>query len=264
MIWQYHANTGQKNSSGGTMYSCDFYVLIPFNIKMPHLGNNTNPIWLDYRLDIFRCYTLRSLINQNDNRMRIWMICSPESEDILMPKIKALREKYPSSMRDVEFIFDVDEACSHLEGNREPIYFLKIGSDDLYHESVMKKVRQTLGHLHGMPMLMFNDGYIYDIRSKKLSTFVRWSMPTIAVKFSSGLFKIENFRSRFMCDITKVRGRFRPIIISGRLVFCLDHEMNLHSDPRRKGIEMKRRTGEQPFSYQEMASAILKEFGVET
>lgn len=237
------------------MYNHDFYVMILFNIKMPHLGNNTDPAWLDYRLDIFRRYTLRSLTNQVDNNICIWMICSPESKDILMPKVE--------SMSDVDFIFDVEEACLNLEGNREPIYFLKIDSDDLYHESVVEKVRQTLGPLNGMPMLMFDDGYIYDIPTKKLSTYVRWSMPTIAVKFSPGLFNVDNFRTRCICDITKVRGRFDPIIVSGRLVCCLDHERNLHADPRRKGIEIVQRTGEQPFSYQEMTPAILKEFGVE-
>lgn len=237
------------------MDNCDFYVLILFNIKMPHLGNNTDSAWLDYRLDIFWRYTLRSLLNQTDNRMRIWMVCSPDSEKILMPKVGA--------MSNVDFIFDVEEACSHIEENRKPIYFMKIDSDDLYHESVVEKVRQILGHLDGMPMLMFNDGYIYDIFTKKLSTYVRWSPPTIAVKFGLGLFNANNFRSRCICNITKVRGRFKPIIIGGRLVCCLDHEMNLHADPRREGMEMEQRTGAQPFSYQEMAPAILKEFGVE-
>jgi len=236
------------------MDNCDFYALILFNIKMPHLGNNTDSAWLDYRLDLFQRYTLRSLLNQIDNRMRIWMICTPESEKILMPKVGA--------MRDVDFIFDVDEACSHLEGNREPIYFLKIDSDDLYHESVVEKVRQTLGPLDGMPMLMFDDGYIYDISTRKLSIYMRWSMPTIAVKFGPGLFNADNFRARCICNITKVRDRFKPIIVSGRLVCCLDHERNLHADPRREGIEMERRTGERAFSYQEMAPAILREFGV--
>jgi len=162
----------------------------------------------------------------------------------------------------VDFIFDVNEACAYLEGNPKPIYFLKTDSDDLYHKNVVEKVRQTLSPLDGMPMLMFDDGYIYNITTGKLSTYVRWSMPTIAVKFSPGLFNAENFLSRCICNITKVRGRFDPIIVSGRLVCCLDHERNLHADPRRKGMEIMQRTGEQPFSYQEMAPAILKEFGV--
>ncbi|GAG82200.1 unnamed protein product, partial [marine sediment metagenome] len=239
------------------------YVIIPFNIKMPLLGNNTDSAWLDYRLDIFRCYTLRSLINQKDSNLRTWMICSPESKDVLMPKIEAMRREYEATMSKVDFIFDEEEAYSHLEGNSESIYFLKIGSDDLYHKNVTGKVRQTLSPLDEMPMLMFSDGYIYDIYSKRLSTYVRWSMPTIAVKFGPDFFSTDNFRRRFMCDSTKVRGRFEPILIRGRMVCCLDHKMNLHSDPRRKGVEMEYRTGEQPFNYQERAPAILKEFGVE-
>lgn len=243
------------------MNNCDYYVLILFNIKMPHLGNNIHPVWLDYRLDIFQRYTLRSLLNQTDSRLRIWMICSPESESILMPKVETLRRK-DAMMDRVHFVFDVDEACSHIEENKEPIYFLKIDSDDLYHKNVVEKARYTLDPLDGISMLMFDDGYIYNLTTRKLSTYVRWSMPTIAVKFSLGLFNADNFRSRCICDLTKVRRRFNPIIISGRLVCCLDHEMNLHADPRRKGIEMKHRTGESAFNYQERVPAILSEFGV--
>lgn len=245
------------------MDNCDFYVLILFNIKMPHLGNNTDSEWLDYRLDIFQRYTLRSLLNQSDSDLRIWMVCCPESEDILMPKVEAMRHKDSATMSNVDFVLDVEKACSHLEGNCEPIYFLKTDSDDLYHKSVVENVRQILGPLEGMPMLMFDDGYIYNISTRRLSTYVRWSPPTIAVKFDPDLFNVDNFRSRYICDLTKVRSRFNPIIVSGRLVCCLDHEKNLHADPRRKGMELKNRTGEHAFGYQEMTPAILKEFGVE-
>ena len=241
----------------------DFYVMILFNIKMPHLGNNTDNAWLDYRLDIFHRYTLRSLLNQTDNNFRIWMICMPESERILMPKVEMLRCRDAVMMSKVDFIFDVDNACSYIKENKEPIYFLKIDSDDLYHKNVVEKVRQTLGPLDGISMLMFDDGYIYNLSTRKLSTYVRWSMPTIAVKFDSGLFNADNFRSYCICNLTKVRDRFKPIIISGRLACCLDHKMNLHADPRRKGMEMKRRTGERTFNYQEQVPAILREFGVE-
>ena len=244
------------------MNNYDFYVLVLFNIKMPHLGNNTDDAWLDYRLDLFQRYTLKSLANQTDDIFRIWMVCTPESEDILMAKVETMKKQNPM-MAIVDFIFDVDKACSDMGKNSAPIYFLKIDSDDLYHKDVVEKVRETLGPLDGISMLMFDDGYIYNLNTRRLSTYVRWSMPTIAVKFSPGLFSADNFRSRCICDLTKVRRRFKPIIVSGRLACCLDHKMNLHADPRRKGIEMKHRTGESAFSYQEMAPTILKEFGVE-
>lgn len=100
------------------MDKCDYYVLVLFNIKMPHLGNNTNPEWLDYRLEIFRRYTLRSLLKQTDGHFRIWMTCLEESEDILMPKIEVTRKKNPM-MDIVDFVFDEKVACERFADNME-------------------------------------------------------------------------------------------------------------------------------------------------
>lgn len=244
------------------MDRCNYYILVLFNIKKPHLGNNTNPEWLDYRLEIFRRYTLRSLLNQTDNRFRFWMTCLEESESVLAPKIEAMRKK-DSAMAVVDFVFDEAKACSRLEGNDRSLYFLKIDSDDLYHRDTIAKTREVLDPLGGIPMLMFCDGYIYDIRTGKMSIFIQWSPPNIAVKYSPGTFNCESFLERCICNITKVRERFRPIILIDRMVCGLDHDMNLHDDPRRGGMERGRRTGQQDYPFQTRAPAILKEFGVE-
>jgi len=222
------------------MDRCNYYVLVLFNIKQPQLGNNTDPEWLDYRLEI----------------------CLEESESVLAPKVEAMRREDPM-MDAVDFVFDEAEACSRLEGNDEPVYFLKTDSDDLYRRDTIMKTRETLEPLDGIPMLMFCDGYLYDIRTEKISTFVQWSPPNIAVKYSPGTFNRDSFRKRCICNITKVRGWFKPIILMDRMVCGLEHDMNLHDDPRRGGIERGKRTGELDYPHQDRAPAILREFGVQ-
>jgi len=240
----------------------NYYILILFNVKMPQLGNNTNPDWLDYRLDIFRRYTLRSLINQTDSIFRVWMMCLKESEDILMPKIKIAKKKNPM-MAIVDFIFDEKTACDRLTNNKKPVYFLKLDSDDMYHHNTIRKTKEILSPLNYISMVMFCDGYIYDIRTLEMTTFIQWSPPNIAVKYIPGTFSQENFHKYCICNLTKVRTRFRPIIIGERMVCCLDHEMNLHSDPRRKGLEFKERTGQDAFVHRNKVSKILSKFGVQ-
>jgi|GEM_PF-6152043 len=243
------------------MNKCNYYVLVLFNVKMPHLGNNTNSDWLDYRLELFQRYTLRSLLNQTDNHFRVWMTCLEESESILAPKVKTMKEKHPE-MDIVDFVFDENKKISYLENNNKQLYFLKIDSDDLYHRDVERKTKEILSPLRDIPMLMFCNGYIYDIRTRKMSTFVRWSMPNIAIKYSPGTFTQESFYEHCRCDLTKVRNRFDPIIIKDRMVCCLDHKMNLHVDPRRNGIEIGRRTGQGYSISQDKTSGILEEFGI--
>ena len=239
----------------------NYYILILFNTKIPELGNNTNPRWLDYRLDIFQRYTLRSLTNQSDGVFRIWMICEKDSEDILMPKIEAAKKKNPM-MTIVDFIFDEQAAYSQFVDNKKVIYFLKLDSDDMYHRDTVRKTREILGSLNNMPMLMFCNGYIYDIRTGRISEFEQWSPPNIAVKYEARTFSINSFRRRCRCNITKVRKRFHPIVNMDSMVCALDHDMNLHNDLRRKGLEAGKRVGQSDYPYQERVPAILKEFGI--
>ena len=240
----------------------NYYILILFNTKIPKLGNNTDSGWLDYRLDIFQRYTLYSLVNQADGIFRVWMICSEESEDILMPKIEVAKKKNPM-MGVVHFVFDEQVACDRLVNHTEPIYFLKLDSDDMYHKNTIRKTREILGPLNGISILMFCDGYIYDIHSKKMATFTQWSPPNIAVKYVPSTFNRESFRKYCKGNITKIRDRFKPIILNDRMVCCLDHDMNLHSDPRRKGLELNKRAGQGVVIHQDKIPKILSKFGVQ-
>ena len=244
----------------------NYYILILFNTKIPELGNNTNSDWLDYRLEIFQRYTLYSLVNQADRIFRVWMMCEEGSEDILIPKVGVAKKKNPM-MAIVDFIFNEQTACDRLTDNKEPIYFLKLDSDDMYHRNTIKKTKQILSPyiaiLNRIPMLMFCDGYIYDIHSKKMTTFTQWSSPNIAVKYAPGTFNRESFHKYCRGNLSKVRKRLNPIILNDRMVCCLNHDMNLHSDPRRKGIELEKRAGQGMVIHQNKVSGILREFGME-
>ncbi len=240
----------------------NYFILILFNVKIPELGNNTNPVWLDYRLDLFQRYTLPSLINQDDGIFRIWMACEKGSEDILTPKIEAAKKKN-AMMAIVDFIFDEQTVCDQLTRHKKPIYFLKLDSDDMYKRNTISRTKQILGPQCAVSMLMFCDGYTYDINTKKMATFTQWSPPNIAVKYAPGTFNRESFHKYCKGNITKIRARFRPIILNDRMVCCLDHNMNLHSDSRRKGIELEKRAGQDVMVHQDKIPGILKEFGVQ-
>lgn len=179
-----------------------------------------------------------------------------------MPKIEAAKKKDPM-MAIVDFVFNEQAACDRLAGHTQPIYFLKLDSDDMYRRDTIRKTKEILGSLGDTPMVMFCDGYIYDIRTKKMAEFTQWSPPNIAVKYGPGTFDRESFHKYCICNLTKVRMRFNPTIISDLMVCCLDHDMNLHSDPRRKGLELDKRAGMDAMVHQDEIPGILKEFGVD-
>lgn len=239
----------------------DYYVIIPFNIKWPNLGNNTDPEWLGYRLKIFRKYTLESLANQTDKNFKIWFLCLPESEELLGPRLEAMRSEDPR-MRAMDFIFDEEASCGRLANNEESLCFLKIDSDDMYRNDTINRSKKLFRESNDISLVMFCNGFVYDTKTQNLHRFTRWSITTYAVFFPPQTFNHKNFRKYCMCDQTKVRGRFMPSIDLNRMVCCLDHERNLHSDPKRHGIERERRTGQDDNIIQKGAYEILKEFGV--
>lgn len=218
----------------------NFHIVIPFNIKRPDLGNNVDPIWIDYRLKIFQEYTLKSLINQTDKDFKIWMLCHPESEELLIPKLREMRKKN-QDMYFVEFKFKDKNFNFLLEG--EPVYILKTDSDDLLHKDIVRRSKEKLNS-DEITLLMFCNGYVYNLKTRKIYSFIRWSITFYVIYFPTGTFSPETFQKHYFCDQTKVRKRFNPIIDMNRMMCCLDHDMNLHNDPRREGIEIGKRTGQ--------------------
>jgi len=190
------------------------------------------------------------------------MACLEESEDILMPKIEAVRKKDPM-MDIVDFVFDEKAACNRLVDDTKALYFLKLDSDDLYRKDTIKRTRELLGHSDDISLVMFCNGFIYDIKTRTLCTFARWSITTYAVFYPPRTFDHNSFRKYCICDQTKVRKRFMPSIDMNSMVCCINHDMNLHNDPRREGVEVGRRTGQKEYANQSEVSGLLKEFGVE-
>lgn len=244
------------------MDNCDFYILILFNVKAPHLGNNIDSEWLDYRLDIFQRYTLKSLINQSDRRFRVWMFCCEESREFLDSRLKSIRAEN-KDMHNVDFIYDYKTACDEIENNENPLCFLKIDSDDTYHKNTVEVTRRSFNHAKSISLLMFRNGYIYDLKTRNLSQFRRWSICTYAAYYPPRHFNYEGLMKYCLCNQTKVYDRFHPSINLDRMVCCLDHDMNMHNDPRREGMEAGRRTGQKMPLPKERTSAILKEFGLQ-
>ena len=109
---------------------------------------------------------------------------------------------------------------------------------------------------------MFCNGFIYDLKTKRLSRFTRWSVCSYAVYYPAQTFDHASFLKYCICNQTKVRGRFNPRLDMSRAICCLNHDRNLHNDPRRHGVELGKRTGQSGTIEPKAANEILREFGL--
>ena len=239
-----------------------FIVYVPLNIKFPHLGNNTDSKWLQYRLKIFRDYTLKSLINQTDSDFRVAMVCCEESRDVLRNEEIALRRVSPDFMLVKDFYFSVKELYEDsLEDDWEYIYLLKIDSDDMYHKDAIAKCKSSLIKEDRPRLIWFKHGYDYDIRNNKM-WYMDFAPSFYGVVIPRNLYNIETLTQYCFCDQTTIRKKYRPEIPFERMYCCLEHGRNIHEDPCRNGNEMKKRCGQFRDVPEHLMAKTLEDFGI--
>jgi hypothetical protein len=220
----------------------EFIIYILFNVKFPHLGNNTNSNWLDKRLALFQRYTLKSLINQTHNKFRVILYCCPESRNIMTDKMKSLKFNNPD-MKIVDCRFGINDlytAISRMKFNY--IFFLKLDSDDMYHRNAISDCIKYLPKKNTIQMLKFHHGYVYSLITKSFYDMTK-GCPFYCTMYPRSLFTTENLLKHSFSNQNQVDKKFHPIPIGHRRFIVLDHMLNLSKNPKRDGVEMLKRVG---------------------
>jgi len=220
----------------------NFRVYILFNVKKPELGNNTDPVWISKRMDLFEKYTLQSLRQQTDQDFEIDLLCCPESRDLF--QLRHYKIPGVTLHFSIQEYFDYINDCvcwSPAAGCKEP-YLLKIDSDDLYHKRAIEICRSRLQATSGIEHLAFVNGYVYDLDTGAINHFSN-GVPFYCTHFVGGSFTYDNLMARCFCDQTRVRKEFNPLVIAEKMFCVLDHDTCLHKDPKRMGTELNHRSG---------------------
>ena len=227
----------------------EFRVYILFNVKKPELGNNFNRTWIDKRIQLFKDYTLKSLQQQTDQEFAIDLICCPGSATLFR------LEDY--AIPNVTLHFGTEDYFEYLNAYFNNVYLLKIDSDDLYHKNVVGLCKKSLSGT-GIKVLSFINGYAYNLATKDINFFGN-GVSFYCTYFGGDTFNFANFKKHCFCDQTIVRKQFNPLIVKDRMFCVLDHDLNLHKDPRRNGTELLKRNG---FGAKVGELKNLKDFGI--
>jgi len=140
-------------------------VEIPFNRRGERYDHNElNKDWIEYRLKIFKKYSLKSLVNQTNQFFTVLFEVRDETLDFIISKMKDIPDN---------FIFISDNykrIVRKLIDNYDDVYFTRLDSDDCFEKNYIDL-------LHNHPtkpeteILISQYCYNYDIHNKRLMKF---------------------------------------------------------------------------------------------
>ena len=234
--------------------------------------------WLENRIEIFKKFTLKSLLNQTNKNFLHWFIFRPEEEEeILVQNLaKFLKEldynfvftffstPYFNEKQSEDVVKSLPERLEKsLEivkkfyNNEDAVYLTVIDSDDLYYKEAIAEIQKY--DYEFKRALYFSKGYVLDIPTKKLAA---WN-PTTCPPFYTIFHPAEIFFDAkehlkykrgliFHKHIPKV---FNAISLEGRKFIYGIHGLN---DTTRWGNPYRG----QEYPDEEIKRSILKDFGI--
>lgn len=180
-------------------------------IYIPFTGVGTNkvlsPEWLADRIEIFKSYTLKSLLNQTNREFFLWLTFRPDEKD--NPLVDELAE-YMSHIEGLRFQFTFDGLMYHDDRNPEQneillermekslavllglgvdgdwFYLTRIDSDDMFHRDVVQLI-QDQEPFEGALTLQL--GYVYN---KDTGEVAEWN-PLTNPPFHTVMMQRETF-----------------------------------------------------------------------
>jgi hypothetical protein len=173
------------------------FIYIPFT-GLGFYNGFRGETWYQNRIQIFKDYTLKSLINQSNKDFIAWLSFRPEEKyNILTNKIKDALEKsglnYVMTFngvmfhddRGVEHNIDLKERIGDSMDTLKPfvkgdwVYETLLGSDDMFAKDVVKEIQQQEPAKN--KVLYFQKGYIYNTSTNELC---EWNRPDAAAKYT--------------------------------------------------------------------------------
>ncbi len=160
--------------------------------------------WIKNRVDIFKNYTLKSLLNQKNKDFVHWISFRPDDNG--MAWVKELKA-HLESLKDYKFVFTYDGQPYHDDRGdntylkkrfewslevvapyiKDNVYFTVLDSDDCLIDTAVESI-QNIPFDKDMAIVM-RKGYIYNLKDKKLA---EWN-PATNPPFYTLMFEKDTF-----------------------------------------------------------------------
>ncbi len=223
-------------------------------------GINQSLEWWQYRLKIFEYFTLTSLENQTNKDFYILM--ELQKNYPLKEELETIIKKH--NMKSLVFMNDNFQNHIDLLKNipeytsADYVYTTRIDTDDLFHKTVIDEVQSH--DFKWRKALVYQKGYCYDCKNKKLQHYVMPSPPFSTLMFPKDIFIDQKKRTEYVGELyghDEVFRKFDSVVLSENKYVVLIHQDNLSS------IYIENLTKLDRFEIpQKEHDSILSEFGI--
>ena len=170
--------------------------------------------WFKYRIELFKNYTLKSLLNQTNKNFVIWMSFRPEEEDNPITKRFAdfmakmdlacvftfgglcfWDDKYPDSIAGKRLKDNLEISMKEL---REKLGGIMLGkkfvyetiqpSDDLYHKDAVEEIKKK-EIIFDKQAMIFKNGYMHNTENRRVAEY----NPTTNPPFYTLIYPVNTF-----------------------------------------------------------------------
>lgn len=151
-------------------------IVVGINFNAMHLHDRRfDPGWIEKRINIFREFTLKSLINQSQQDFLALLQYEEKTEESIWQALS----KFPPLPDNIEFVRagKYEDRILKYVGDSPEFYIARIDSDDMYHQSFMKLLHEYQPGSEHVAVLIPQDGYIYDSINHRLAHWSHYSPP---------------------------------------------------------------------------------------
>lgn len=184
--------------------------------------------WWKYRLDLYKTYTLNSLVNQTNQNFYLLMLVDNrlllynDLEEIL----KQSGLKYLLIRKNLEN--DFKEKMRTLPDSKY-IYSTRIDTDDVFRYDVVEEIQKY--DYSDKRLLVYQKGYCYDVVNRRLQHYFAKSPPFYTIMFPKEVFVDDTKRNEYVGvkSHDQMFNSMKPLVLSENKYIVLIHEKNLSS-----------------------------------
>ncbi len=224
------------------------------------------------RIDLYRQYTLRSLLNQDSDEFSTVLFYDKSTvqelidELLASEEVAALGERFqPGPIAPLDFRRDVrntrwarrhdeESVLRSISGGADRLVLTTIDSDDLFRRDALTRIR-ACARRHDVEAVVPTNGYIYDPAGRRLRPFHNESPPFYSLVYSAAKFFSGHRYDGGIGNHQQVRRRLRSVALTDRIFMVHVHDMNDSTT-----FKLGRPSRMLP---QDEVSRVLPEFGIQ-
>jgi len=191
-----------------------------------HSASSLDKDWFQYRLEIFKKYTIQSLLNQDVKNFALWIRYAPDFFEEAKEFNKYLKTLpfpvfFTTFKHGVEY--QTEELYDYVK-DVDTVIETRIDSDDMYHKTALAEIQAQ--DLEENDIFIFQDAYVYKQDTKNLYNYKGSCAPFYTCVYPRDIFIDQKKKKELYPWIPDVSKSTRKKLLSDNKYLVIVHDKN--------------------------------------